>query len=347
MRKCRAKKIIVGVSILLLGINSSLILNAQDIHFSQFYFSPLSVNPANTGNFSGIYRLSTNYKNQWKSISNPYKTAFASVDFSVVKKKLGLGLSFFNDKSGKSMMTQTLGNLSISYNLKANDYNNFSAGLQYGFGQNSINTSDLKWDSQYNGTSYDSGIPSGESQFSQSYSYKDASAGLLWNYSAKLTSFKTSTGVAVFHVNQPKESFYGTDKLYAKIIVHNSSQFKLTDKPIYIQPQLLFMKQGPYSEIDLGALVRYVIKLRGGAFRENNRIDIGAKKDDKVESKNSIALFAGTQLRYKDALVTICGFELRKSLLISFCYDVNISKLRTASNSKGGVELALTYKGAF
>jgi type IX secretion system PorP/SprF family membrane protein len=245
------------------------------------------------------------------------------------------------------MMTQTLANLSISYNLKANDYNNFSAGLQYGFGQNSINTADLKWDSQYNGTSYDSGLPSGENQFSQSYSYMDASAGLLWNYSAKKFGFKTSTGVAVFHVNQPKKSFYGTDKLYAKIIVHNSSQFKLADKPIYIQPQLLFMKQGPYSEIDLGGLVRYVIKLSGGTFRENNRIDIGSKRDNKTENKNSIALFAGGQLRYKDAFVTILGFEVRKNLLISFCYDINVSKLRTASNSKGGVELALSYKGSF
>ncbi len=346
MKKCRAKKIIVGVSVLLFGINSSLILNAQDIHFSQFYFSPLSINPANTGNFSGIYRLSTNYKNQWKSISTPYKTAFASVDFSLAKKKLGLGLSFFNDKSGKSMMTQTLANLSVSYNLKVNDNNNFIAGLQYGFGQNSINTADLKWDSQYNGISYDQGLSSGESLLSQSYSYMDASAGLLWNYSAKLTGFKTSTGVAVFHVNQPKKSFYGTDKLYAKIVVHNSSQFKLKDKPIFIQPQLLFMKQGPYTEIDLGGLVRYVIELSGGAFRENNRIDIGSKRDDKTESKNSIALFAGTQLRYKDAFVTIFGFELRKTLLVSFCYDINVSKLRTASNSKGSMELALTYKGS-
>ena len=135
--------------------------------------------------------------------------------------------------------------------------------------------------------------------------------------------------------------------MYAKLIFHNSSQFKLADKPVFIQPQIMFMKQGPYSELDLGSLVRYVITLNGSLFRDNNRIDIGAKKEDKIESKNSIALFAGGQLRYKDAFVTIFGFELRKSLLLSFCYDINVSKLRAASNSKGGMELALTYKGSF
>jgi type IX secretion system PorP/SprF family membrane protein len=348
MKKSIVRKINKGLSILFLGISLSLTMNAQDIHFSQFYFSPLSVNPANTGNFSGNYRLSTNYKNQWKSISNPYKTAFASIDFSLAKKKLGLGLSFFNDKAGKSAIALTLANLSIAYNLKVNDENNVFAGLQYGFGQRSIKANDLKWDSQYNGTSYDPTMASGENQFSQSYTYMDASAGMLWNYAAKLSAFKSTTGVAVFHVNQSKKSFYGNeDMLKMKIVLHNNMQFKLPDKLIYIQPQFLFLKQGKQSEFDFGSIVRYVIKFNSNLFRDNNRIDIGAKKENKAESKNSIAIFAGGQLRYKDAFIAMFGFELRKSLLLSFSYDVNVSKLRTASNSRGGMELALTYKGSF
>jgi hypothetical protein len=38
----------------------------QDIHFSQYYASPLSLNPANTGNYDGDWRLMNSYRQQWK-----------------------------------------------------------------------------------------------------------------------------------------------------------------------------------------------------------------------------------------------------------------------------------------
>ena len=347
MKTVTGKNTIRYLIISFLGISSFIKTHAQDIHFSQFYFSPLSINPANTGNFSANYRLSTNYKNQWKSIANPYKTSFASFDMPLAKNKLGLGISFFSDKAGKSMMGLTVGNFSVSYNLKINETNHFIAGMQYGFGQRSIKTADLKWDSQYNGTSYDPTIASGETQFSQSYTYMDISAGGIWNYTAKMSGFKSSTGVAVFHINQPSQSFYGSDKLKYKLVVHNSTQIKLADMPAYILPQLLFLKQGPHSELNVGGLFKYVFSPIKSVFRAKNRIDIGQNKEDKSESRNSLAIFAGGQLRYKDAFIAMFGFELKKSLLISFSYDLNVSKLRVASNNKGGMELALTYKGYF
>ena len=41
-------------------------LNAQDIHFSQFYASPLTLNPAMTGFVNGDCRAGVIYRNQWK-----------------------------------------------------------------------------------------------------------------------------------------------------------------------------------------------------------------------------------------------------------------------------------------
>ena len=58
-------------------------MNAQDIHFSQFYFSPLSLNPANTGNYKGDYRLFGNYRSQWRDISKAYNTFSAGGDFNI------------------------------------------------------------------------------------------------------------------------------------------------------------------------------------------------------------------------------------------------------------------------
>src|SRR3954471_19404848 len=55
---------------------------AQDIHFSQFNRSPLNLNPANTGLFDGDFRFSGIHRNQWKSVTVPYKTFSGAFDMS-------------------------------------------------------------------------------------------------------------------------------------------------------------------------------------------------------------------------------------------------------------------------
>jgi type IX secretion system PorP/SprF family membrane protein len=314
--------------------------SAQDIHFSQFYNSPLTLNPANTGAFIGRYRVATNYKNQWKSISNTYSSTFAGIDFNIPEKKLGLGLTFFNDKAGKSQMRITQGNLSISYNLRVNGGNNIITGLQYGVGQRSIKTDDLKWDSQFNGTTHDPSAASGETNYSSSYTYMDVSAGIVWNFVANHTQskFKNSLGLALFHANQPRQSYNSAQKMYYKLVAHLSNQFKISINDIYLIPQLMYSKQGPHTEINTGALVKFVLGEEGGDLIRINRVD---------KRYSNAAAFIGGQLRYKDAFIVMGAFEFRNGLTLSASYDINISKLNAASKLRGGAEIAILYRGYF
>src|ERR1700740_59277 len=89
----------ISFSLLFLCVFNSF---AQDIHFTQYYFSPLSLNPANTGNYSGDYRGFINYRSQWKEIDKAYKTmsAGADVNFYPLNQKVSGGIYFINDKSG-------------------------------------------------------------------------------------------------------------------------------------------------------------------------------------------------------------------------------------------------------
>jgi type IX secretion system PorP/SprF family membrane protein len=319
---------------------SSICGSAQDMHFSQFYNSPLTLNPANTGIFTGRYRVSTNYKNQWKSISNTYSSTFAGFDLNIPQKKLGVGLTFFNDKAGKSQMGVTQGNLSLSYNLQVNGGNNIIAGLQYGVGQRSIKTDDLKWDSQFNGTTHDPSIASGETNYSSAYTYMDVSAGIMWNYTANhsQSKFKNSLGVALFHANQPAQSYNSTEKMYYKLVAHISNQFKISVNDIYLLPQLMYSKQGPYTEINTGALVKFILGEVGGDLIKINRVD---------KRYSNAAAFIGGQLRYKDAFIVMGAFEFRKGLMLSTSYDINISKLNVATKLRGGAEIAILYRGYF
>ena len=61
------KKLLLTVLIVVsIGIFAD--VNAQDPHFSQFYASPLLLNPALTGAFPGNVRASGSYREQWPSI---------------------------------------------------------------------------------------------------------------------------------------------------------------------------------------------------------------------------------------------------------------------------------------
>jgi hypothetical protein len=83
-------------------------LQAQDIHFSQFFASPLTLNPAETGNFPEDYRIGGNFKNQWawaNDKSYNYRTFSVYADMGLFKGKLphgdwmGLGLVALHDNA--------------------------------------------------------------------------------------------------------------------------------------------------------------------------------------------------------------------------------------------------------
>src|SRR3954466_9509295 len=127
------KYIFIVFALLLTGI-----LKAQDPHFSQFFSSPLTLNPAFTGKFDGQLRLAANHRDQWPSIPKAYVTTSASVDFSILKNKIpdgdvfGIGFSGLSDQSADAALKLNYGSMSLSYHkaLDDNGYNTIGAGFQ-------------------------------------------------------------------------------------------------------------------------------------------------------------------------------------------------------------------------
>src|ERR1700677_39038 len=82
-------------------------LQAQDLHFSQFFNAPLTTNPANTGFIPDAdYRIGVHYRDQWSSIlAAPYKTVSLFGDAKIMKNSIengwiGLGAVILNDVAG-------------------------------------------------------------------------------------------------------------------------------------------------------------------------------------------------------------------------------------------------------
>src|SRR5689334_25236350 len=100
--------------ILICCLAAALPATAQDLHFSQYFNSPLSTNPANTGFIpDGDYRIGVNYRNQWSSVmSVPYKTMSAFGDMQVGKDRfqngwIGLGGLVLKDVAGAGNLSST------------------------------------------------------------------------------------------------------------------------------------------------------------------------------------------------------------------------------------------------
>src|SRR3954468_22930310 len=81
--------------------------NGQDLHFSQFFNTPLTTNPANTGFIPDAdYRLGVQYRNQYSSImAIPYKTFSIFGDAQLFRDRLengwlGVGGVILSDVAG-------------------------------------------------------------------------------------------------------------------------------------------------------------------------------------------------------------------------------------------------------
>lgn len=315
-------------------------ITAQDIHFSQFYESPLLLNPAVAGASNSDFRFVVNYKNQWKSVINPFKTiaiAFDSRAFLNKKKKgnhIGYGFTMYNDKAGMSKVTTNQANLDLSYHVYFSRSSSLSAGVKAGFFQRSINTTDLKWDSQYDGKTYDPSKPTGESAIFQSFMKFDLAAGILYKYFSRNSGTRFELGGSMAHITKPKISFYSSDpSLNFKYIGHMHAQFKISDNS-YFLPSAMYALQGKHQEIIFGGNIKFMI---GDQTREKVILN--------TFTLISSAVQFGAYLRAKDALIFTAAMDYKRNMTFGVSYDVNTSKLSQASKRRGGLEFSFILKG--
>lgn len=310
-------------------------IQAQDISFSQFFISPLYLNPASAGDGETEYRFSSQYRNQWSGLGFPYKTMQASGDFSLFKDdwKKGFpacGISFYSDQAGKSKMGITEIQLTGSYTIHLDEDQTLSSGLQVAYVQRSVDISNLKWDNQYNGMTYDPALSSGESAMAEPFSYVDLGAGFLWKYQA-YDDLKYHIGIAGFHLNKPPQSFYNTesDRLHMRFVVNAGSEIKWKEKRMSILPKMLFIRQGGAMNLSAGGLVKYLVGLESRY----------------TEAYTASAVSFGGLYRWADAFSLQAFFDYKNSFSLGLSYDINVSPFHAATNFMGGFEFSLSCKG--
>ncbi len=305
---------------------------AQDLHFSQFFNSPLLTNPANTGFLpSGDYRLGVNYRNQWASITAfPYKTMSAFGDVQVMPNRdntgwLGLGGSILRDVAGTGSLTSTKLYGSVAYHQMVDQGSLVSLGFNVGWVNKNINTSLLTFPSQWNGKFFDvSHTAVAPKLDANNINYLDLQVGMNYAYFTE-GSLYLNAGFSAMHVNRPRESFFnavpGIDNhIPVRYTAFLNGSFMPNDRWI-INPNIYGSYQAKSYEIVGGLNAHYNLSGDG----------------EKI-------LIAGVYYRYKDAVIPMVGLGF-KDYTVTFNYDATTSSLKDFNNTRGAFEISIIKNG--
>ena len=308
---------------------------AQDVHFTQYFTSPLTLNPANTGLVNCDWRVSGNYRSQWGSVnSTPYVTGTFSYDMAVLKGKLngdalGIGVLGLYDKSGTGALQNITAGLSLAYHKRLSQDEekpqNLSIGIQGSLVQKSIDFNKLKFESQYDPTTGGTPYASGENVGNADLTYPDFNAGLMYSgYVTERTNMYA--GLSYYHITRPVETFLnGNHKINSRITASLGGSFQMNEKLVtYLSG--MYQQQGKAYEILIGGAAGFVMN-------PNHEDDVA----------NTI-FYLGAWYRYGDAIAPYIGFEWSKAKL-GVSYDVNLSGFTPATKGNGALEISLIYNG--
>jgi len=308
----------------ILFLSFSISLLGQDVHFSQFNKSYQNLNPALTGSFVGDFRFNGNFRNQWASISEPFRTFSAAIDashpFSQLPQ-LKVGVVFMNDEAGVGGLKNTAVNSNFGYEIKVDPDSTWiiKTGLQLGFSARSIDFDRFTYDNQYNGRTFDPNLTTGENFDQSSLVHLNLGAGFGLEYRLSNTD-RIEIGFAAFNLTYPNISF---NNAFARLDLRSNfyilSQFQLSEN-LSLLPSMLFSNQAKFRELVIGSDLKY--RFEGQSAFSN--------------------IYGGLYWRTRDAFIFSAGLDYEQWNL-GLSYDVNYSQLRTASNRQGGLEISLTY----
>ena len=313
----------------LFGIGTCFIMSsvcAQDIHFSQFYETPLYRNPAFAGIVNGDIRVQAVFRSQWNSFVNAYKTGSLNAEYKMPVGKaedfITVGIETFYDRAGTADLTTTIFTPVLNYHKSiSSDKNRYlSMAFMGGIVSRTLDRSRITTNNQFDGGG------DGETLSKTQYAYWDGSAGISFN--SELGNNPDNNiliGIAYNHFNKPRNSFYENANVLLDPKWVFSADFKVSVKEnAWITFHSDYSKQGTYRELIGGML--YGMKI-GHLLNQPDYI-----------------INAGAFLRWNDAIIPVIKIDYHP-FSVAFSYDVNISQLKTSSYGRGGAELSITYIG--
>lgn len=296
--------------------------NAQDPQFSQFYASPLYLNPALTGN-TFEDRLIVNYRKQWPGTGPGFNTYALSYDHNYSKAHSGLGGMIMHDVSGTNHLSFTHAALAYSYEARIDHKHAIRAGLRMGWTLRQYDPSGLVFADQ---VIRDDAPHTIEALPLISTNYFDASAGVLY------FSEKFWFGASFSHVNTPQQTLFtdGDARLPVRTSIHTGYRFRTDGQHVGKSHSRMtiaahYKAQQDWDQFDLGA------------YLDHDRITWGLWYRGIPGLKAYAPGYANDE-----SIIAMVGYETEQQLRITYSYDITVSML--SMKSGGAHEISLIYE---
>jgi len=306
---------------------------AQDLTFSQFYEQPLLRNPALAGVFDGDVRVKATFRNQWNAVTVPFQTGALSGELKMPIKNaandwITIGMQITHDVAGDARLKRTSIQPAINYHKNLGDENFLSIAFMGGPVNTQFDPTRLKWDDQFVAGSYNPANPTAQVFNNTGYTYWDASVGL--TYTGVLSEeTRFYAGAALYHFNNPKLNFYS-----------NNGQFSVLGRK-YVVNAGLTTRTSDNNKIQVYA--DYFNQ--SGASQFLGGFLYGIEFINRYEDNKTVNLNLGAFFRWNDALIPVINFDFY-DFTFGLSYDVNVSRLKAASQMQGGFELSATYRAS-
>ncbi|MFO7932561.1 MAG: PorP/SprF family type IX secretion system membrane protein, partial [Bacteroidales bacterium] len=238
------------------------VVEGQDPAFSQFYANPLYMNPAMAG-VEGPVKVTLGYRNQWPGAADPYSTFHASYEQYLDVLQGGVGVHVINDRLGGGTFNTISVDAVYAYHLKVTRELTVTGGFQASVGQRSLNTDGLVLPDEI------AGAPS-TTLHGYSRVYPDFSVGAGGFYR------NFYGGFAAHHLLQP----YGSPsedpntRISRKYTLHAGAMFPIYERRLgtellQLSPNIVFMQQGIYQQVNYGLEVLFKNIIGGVWFRQD------------------------------------------------------------------------------
>jgi len=327
----KTKKLVTGIIVILVSCFAK--LHAQDPSFSQFFASPLNINPALTANINADWRMISNLRDQWIGPASPYVTGTISFDRKILQHKIpnvddehniiGVGGMLMFDNAFSGIVRSLYASANLSYNIELSDDGERTHRLELGFGaiygSRRIDFSRLDFEEQYTGFGFNTNLPTGEAALSNTKPYFSMSTGLVYSY--KTAKSNIDIGVAEFHVNKPKQTFLEDENqvLAVRKVAHANFETFLNDR-VVLNTNAIYQFQDQANYFSIGGMLGYYV------------------------GNYETMLNAGMWYWSKNALIPYLGFS-HKELQVGVSYDITTSKLNQATRKPNTWELSLILRG--
>ena len=292
---------------------------AQDPIFSQFYAMPLQLNPGFAGS-AFAPRIGLAYRNQWTGFNSAYRTYGVFYEQSLERLNSGIGFNLEGDNAGDGIYKTTRFSAVYAYRLNITDNLALKLGVEAGMHQTNLDWEKLVFPDQIDPIG-GIGNPSGEVQpDNTNRTQLDISSGML------VLSDKFYVGAALKHLNSPSESILLVNDnlsrgLPLRYVLHGGTEIVVKEgnkvQPTsFVSPNFLFVSQGPYRQLNVGAYAGLGAIVAGAWYRH--------------------------AFRNSDAAILMAGFR-QGVFKMGVSYDLTVSGLSSQAGGTFEVSLGILF----